>query len=72
MWLQNLANTSLYGVPLLVVLLCGLAGVLLDLDHPVAHWFGIRNGRFLHIPVLIGSGAVFLLVVASGGRLLAG
>lgn len=55
---------------------CGLAGVLVDIDHIIA--WAIRyvsNGetvystRFLHTPILIGSGIVFCCCCACWGRL---
>ena len=54
-------------------LLCGLmvlafiAGVLPDIDHPLAQIFGITDGRFLHPAfgimgyILAGSGVILLI-----------
>ena len=47
-------NHLLFGVPLFVVLLGGLVGILVDLDHPIAYYvLKISNGRFLHGPVFV-------------------
>jgi len=59
MWLQDMANYSLFGVPLWVIMLCGVLGILVDLDHPIAYYLNL-DGRFLHTPLLIISGLIFL------------
>ena len=54
MWLQNILNYSLFGIPLWVIGLCGFIGVLIDLDHLIAYyWLRGFDGRFLHTPLLI-------------------
>ena len=45
------------GVPLRVLLLCGLVGILVDLDHIIAYYKG-WEGRCLHTPLLIISSLV--------------
>ena len=60
MWAQNILGITVGGVPLWVILLCGLAGVLVDLDHFIAHyWITTLDARFLHTPLLIVSCVVF-------------
>lgn len=50
-----------------------IIGLLPDIDHPIAYWLGIENGRFLHPYfnlagyILLGCGIGF--VVASFCRL---
>jgi len=45
-----------FGVPLWIILLCGLVGILIDIDHPIAYyWIRDLDGRFLHTPLLIAS-----------------
>lgn len=47
-------------VPLLIILLCGLAGILIDLDHPIAYYLLKNpNGRFLHGPVFVIGCTIF-------------
>lgn len=54
MWIQNILGNTLGGVPLWVILLCGLVGVLVDIDHFIAHyWLTDLDARFLHTPLLI-------------------
>lgn len=45
---------------LLVSVICGVTGVLVDVDHPIAHCRGSRNGRFLH-PLFLASASLVLL-----------
>jgi len=78
MWLQNIIHTQVFGVPLWVILLCGLVGILIDIDHPIAHYLIPEwSGRFLHTPLLIIScvvlcgccayfGGLFLRMVLGG------
>ena len=71
MWLQDISNYQVFGIPLWVILLCGVAGILVDLDHPIAYyWLKGLNGRFLHTPLLIASCIVFLGCCAYIGGLL--
>ena len=59
MWIQNILGITVGGVPLWVILLCGLVGVLVDIDHFIAHyWLTDLDARFLHTPLLIISCAV--------------
>ena len=61
MWIQNIIHTSLFGVPLWVILLGGVCGVFIDIDHPIAHyWLTGLDGRFLHTPLLIASSIIFV------------
>ena len=56
MWTQNILGITVVGVPLWVILLCGLVGVLVDIDHFIAHyWLTTLDARFLHTPLLIVS-----------------
>jgi len=60
MWLQGIIHSQVFGVPLWVIVLCGVVGVLVDIDHPVAHyWLTGLDGRFLHKPLLVISSIVF-------------
>lgn len=63
------------------VCLCGLAGVLLDIDHPIAYYlippvtgwqYGKILGRFLHYPVALASVIVLCLAGAYIRRLYRG
>ena len=56
MWAQNILGVHVVGVPLWVILLCGLAGVLVDIDDFIAYyWLTTLDARFLHTPLLIVS-----------------
>ena len=71
MWLQRAFSIQVGRVPLWVIGTCGLVGVLVDLDHFIAYyWLTGLNGRFLHTPLLIVSGVVFLGCCAYIARLL--
>ena len=69
MRIYSLVRYKVFGVPLYIVGLCGCAGVLVDIDHPIAYYL-LQNwsGRFLHTPLAIVSGLVLLCV----GTLVAG
>ena len=69
MWIQNILDIQVVGVPLLAILLCGLAGILIDVDHPIAYLSKRANHRFLHAPIGIACGIVLLGIVAFVGRL---
>lgn len=60
--------TMLYDA-LFVGFLCGVVGVLVDLDHAIA-FFTDRSGRFLHTPLLIVSSTVLCSLIAYLGGLL--
>ena len=56
MWIQGILGVTVGGVPLWVILLCGLVGILVDLDHFIAHyWLTELDARFFHTPLLIVS-----------------
>lgn len=60
MWIRLLDNHLLFGVPLFVILLGGLVGILVDLDHPIAYYLLKNpNGRFLHGPMFIVGCVIF-------------
>ena len=59
MWLYDLLHINLHGVPLWVILLCGVVGILVDIDHLIAYYLVPKwSERFLHTPLLIISCAV--------------
>ena len=65
MWLQSIIYYQVLGVPLWVIVLCGVVGILVDIDHPISYyWLRSLDGRFLHTPLLIGCGCVLLGVGA--------
>jgi hypothetical protein len=57
-WIQSVGNYQVLGVPLYVIIGCGILGVLVDTDHPIGKRLGI-NERFTHIPM----GIISLLVL---------
>ena len=66
--IQPMANRSRRWPPLLVFWLGGLAGVLVDVDHPAAYLTGLprEDYRFLHgtffvLAIAVGCGAVSYL-----------
>jgi len=63
MWDKFKSYIILRKSPLHIFGLCGIVGVLVDIDHPIAYvifgaekYFNPMYGRFLHIPFAIGSG----------------
>lgn len=71
MWIQNLLHHQVFSVPLWVILLCGLVGILVDIDHPISYYWLTNLGRqFLHTPLLIGSCIVLCCCGACVGGLL--
>ena len=63
-------DSSVRVSPLLIIGLSGLAGILVDIDHPLAIWLGIADKRFLHPYLLIASLIVLCGIGAYLGRLL--
>lgn len=58
------------GKPLLIGLLCGVCGVLLDLDHPIAYALNIGYPRFLHpVYFYISCGIIIGCISCVGGLL---
>jgi len=56
MRIQHIIHYQMRGVPLWTILLCGLAGILIDIDHPIAYyWLTGLDTRFLHTPLLVSS-----------------
>lgn len=73
MWMLNLDNYVVFGVPLLVILLCGILGVLIDIDHPLSYyWLTKLKARFLHTPLLIAGCCILCVALACAGGLLLG
>ena len=54
---------------LLVGLMCGIANVLVDVDHPIATKLG-KHGRFLHKGILVGTCIMLLCTLTYLGGLL--
>lgn len=54
---------------LLVGVLCGIVGILVDIDHLISHFNG-RSGHFLHTPILIIAGIIICGALAYLGGLL--
>ncbi len=68
-WMGNTVHFENGGASLLAFWLCGVAGVWVDIDHPIAYWWLPElSGRFLHTPLLIACG----IVLFSLGAYLAG
>ena len=57
------------GVPLYIIGICGLAGVLIDLDHPISYGITGKTSRFLHIPLAIVCCVFLCFAGAYCGRL---
>ena len=52
-------GNTLRSASFLTFWLCGAAGVLVDIDHPIAYYLlQEESGRFLHTPILFVSGIV--------------
>jgi|WetSurMetagenome_2_1015567.scaffolds.fasta_scaffold278172_1 hypothetical protein len=69
MWIQRFLRRRFYGVPLWIIGTCGLAGVLVDVDHIIPYWVKGFCAQGLHTPLAITSGIVLLCVGACCGGL---
>ncbi len=57
--IRNNRRFTLRSASLLAFWLCGIAGLLVDIDHPIAYYLlQEASGRFLHTPILIVGGIV--------------
>jgi hypothetical protein len=65
------SHNLLRGNALLAFGFCGIAGVLVDIDHPIGYLLDLP-GRFLHTPLLIVSSLVLCGCGAYLGGLLVG
>ena len=66
-WLPKLVSvlhSKVRGVPLWVIGSCGLAGILIDIDHPISYWITGKATRADHIPVAVIS-CISLCVVSA-------
>jgi hypothetical protein len=71
-WLLKLERAIYYevrGVPLWVIGSCGLAGVLVDIDHPITYWLTGKATRADHIPLAIMCCLILCLISAYIGGL---
>ena len=71
-WLLKLDSVVHYkvrDVPLWVIGGCGLAGILVDIDHPITYWFTGKATRADHIPLAIISCIILCGVSACIGGL---
>ena len=69
MGIQRFSNNRVRGVPFWVIGICGVAGVLVDIDHLISYW---NKGYFTqtgHIPLAIISCLVLCGVGACVGGL---
>src|SRR5271157_3080258 len=67
--LDRIAHSKVRGVPLWVIGCCGLAGVLVDIDHPITYWITGKASRADHIPLAIISCLILCGVSACIGGL---
>jgi hypothetical protein len=64
-WASSVASHSISGVPLVAVCVFGFAGLLVDIDHPIAYyWLNGLSQRFLH-PYVFLLGWVILGVASA-------
>lgn len=70
MWIQRFINYKVRGVPLWVIGICGLAGVLVDLDHLLPYWItNLTCPAAAHTPLAIISCIILCGIGAYCGRL---
>ncbi len=69
MRIRRLIHFKVRSVPFWVIGLGGLAGVLLDLDHPISYWIAGYTSRAAHIPFALISSLVLCGVSAYCGGL---
>ena len=69
MRIRDTAHFKVHLTSLLAFWLCGVAGVLVDIDHPIAYYLlPEASGRFLHTPILV----ICCLVLCALGAYLTG
>ena len=71
-WLPKLVSvlhSKVRGVPLWVIGACGLAGILVDIDHPITYWITGKASRADHKTLAIISCLILCGVSAYIGRL---
>ncbi len=69
MWIQRIIYFKVRGVPLWIIVICGLAGVLVDLDHLFSYWITGHTSQQAHIPLAIISCIILCGISAYCGRL---
>jgi len=69
MWASFVEGHSVLFVTLVVGVLCGCVGVLIDLDHVIAFYLGSTHGRMFHKPLLVGGCLILCGCIAYIGRL---
>lgn len=62
-------NYKVRGVPLWIIGSCGLAGILVDLDHPISYPITGYPSQWLHIPIAVISCIILCSIGAYCGRL---
>ena len=73
MWLQLLQDSGIFSFPLLAFWVCGLAGILIDIDHPISFYLvPKRDRRFFHTPILVADCIILCSLSAYIGGLLVG
>ena len=68
-WLQRFIRYNVRGVPFWVIGICGLAGVLVDIDHLFSDWITGYHSRAAHIPLAIISCIILCGIGTYCGRL---
>jgi len=69
-WIQNIRYYYQKFTAFRIGVLGGTVGVFVDLDHPIAFFLKIENGRFFHYPILFATFIVFCGLCAYLGGLL--
>ena len=73
MWVRDTVPFKVRNASLLAFCVCGIAGVLVDIDHIIANLLLPElSGRFLHTPLLIASSVVLCGLGAYLGGLFCG
>jgi hypothetical protein len=67
--LDSIVHYKVRNVPLWVIGCCGLAGILVDIDHPITYWLTGKATRADHIPLAIISCIILCCVSACIGGL---
>jgi len=67
--LERFIHSQVRGVPLWVIGTCGLAGILVDIDHPIAYWITGKTPRADHKTLAIISCLILCGVSAYIGGL---
>jgi hypothetical protein len=66
---ERVLHRKVGNVPLYIIGYCGLAGILIDLDHPISYWITGKATRAAHSVIGIACCIILCGIIAYCGRL---